>query len=542
MADNENSLDFTIRTRAELAGAEATATALEMQIGKAKALGQDYSELSAQLNRVQGAITNVQPELKKQNEHLEGSRLLFTEINRILPGLGHELHAAFLGPVGAVIAFASVVDAAKSQLEAFNKALDDAAESDAAHNFAEGIRAMNDALAEGIKKIADYNEAIAKVATHETTIARALGSQLGLMKAIAAERDKEANAAEAAHKAEIERQEKGGEITPEQKAIQEAQLEIKAAQDEAANKRKDEDDEIKRRQDAVDLGTASQPGLDADATAKAQKYYQEKAHRERLEKDFGPAHDKEIDDARRNLDKATDAVDKNEVIRRFRSLEKEWGDNPSDPQNKATLEGARSDLYTPDLITGETANDLILKQEQAKAQFQNLTQGQKQYNATQTPEAQAAFEKAKKDADEADRKGRENAKTVEEEKPKVEEARTQQHNTRPIEDQELADKIAKILSDAVTKLYSTTGGGELQSGVHVAEFVGKGKQITDAQAQFLMLIDKIIGGHAQTLKQAADDLVKYKDDTTGFIEAVGKIIADVRDKVALLQAQINAGT
>ena len=56
MAEENKTLEFKITTSAELAGAQATAAALEKQIGKAKALGQDYAALSAQLARVKTAI------------------------------------------------------------------------------------------------------------------------------------------------------------------------------------------------------------------------------------------------------------------------------------------------------------------------------------------------------------------------------------------------------------------------------------------------------------------------------------------------------
>ena len=61
-------LNFNINTKAELAGAEATAHALEMQIGKAKALKQDYSALQQQLETVKQSIQNLTPELKELME------------------------------------------------------------------------------------------------------------------------------------------------------------------------------------------------------------------------------------------------------------------------------------------------------------------------------------------------------------------------------------------------------------------------------------------------------------------------------------------
>ena len=99
MSDENKELSFTISTKAELAGAAATAQSLEMQIGKAKALGKDYSELSDQLKRVRTAMDEADPSAKTVGETVEKttgqSRAFHTvlgELNRLIPGLGHALH------------------------------------------------------------------------------------------------------------------------------------------------------------------------------------------------------------------------------------------------------------------------------------------------------------------------------------------------------------------------------------------------------------------------------------------------------------------
>src|ERR1035437_3950682 len=56
-------LNYNIKTTAELAGAEAAADALERQIGKAKALKQDYSALDAQLKTMRGSIEEAKTAL-----------------------------------------------------------------------------------------------------------------------------------------------------------------------------------------------------------------------------------------------------------------------------------------------------------------------------------------------------------------------------------------------------------------------------------------------------------------------------------------------
>ena len=60
-------LKYTISTEAELAGANSAADALEKQIGRAKALKQDYSELQKQLDTVKASITEYNNVAAKQS-------------------------------------------------------------------------------------------------------------------------------------------------------------------------------------------------------------------------------------------------------------------------------------------------------------------------------------------------------------------------------------------------------------------------------------------------------------------------------------------
>jgi hypothetical protein len=83
-------LDFTIRTKAELAGAEQTADALERQIGKAKALKQDYSELQKQLDTVKESLADYKSRLDESGDATEGISLKKRELMEGLRGLSGE--------------------------------------------------------------------------------------------------------------------------------------------------------------------------------------------------------------------------------------------------------------------------------------------------------------------------------------------------------------------------------------------------------------------------------------------------------------------
>lgn len=73
-------LEYKITTSAELAGANAAADALERQIGKAKALKQDYSELDKQLKTIRGSVEESAATDKKAADETEGFTLKKKEL------------------------------------------------------------------------------------------------------------------------------------------------------------------------------------------------------------------------------------------------------------------------------------------------------------------------------------------------------------------------------------------------------------------------------------------------------------------------------
>ena len=110
-------LEYKIVTSAELAGAEAAADSLERQIGKAKALKQDYSELQKQLETMRGSIAEANVAHESQTEAMTeeeaqtvkltlGKRELLESlrgITRAFPMLGEAARAVF-NPITAVVA------------------------------------------------------------------------------------------------------------------------------------------------------------------------------------------------------------------------------------------------------------------------------------------------------------------------------------------------------------------------------------------------------------------------------------------------------
>jgi hypothetical protein len=143
-------LNFGISTHAELAGAQALATELERNIGKAKALGQDFSELQRKLDAVNqsmkdyastqtdltaagnGVINVTEEDIKKMDEAREStSRLevskrelhhIIGELTRKFPLLGEVARAA-LNPLVFILV------APIAAFELFKKRVDDATDA-----------------------------------------------------------------------------------------------------------------------------------------------------------------------------------------------------------------------------------------------------------------------------------------------------------------------------------------------------------------------------------------------------------------------------
>ena len=528
MSDEVRNIQVKITTPADLSGLKNTAQATDELKGGTK-------NLTAEVAAAEGAQ-------KEHNLHLENSRLLFTELNKIVPGLGHTLHAAFSGPLGPVIILAGAIEYLTEKIRENDKALDEAGEAAKTGEFAAGIAAAKVTMDEAAKSASDYSIAIGQIAQHEVTIAQALDAQLKLMHAIAAARAAEAKAAEERAKATTERKEKAGEITPEQAVISETAAAIKAAKDEAAAKKKTAADELAAKQTAFEAAADKQFELDRKRENSQEKFFTEKAHRERLEKDWGsPEFEKQKSGAQVELDKLQKEVDADEPYRRAQSA-KARGDQ--DTYNSYVQ------AYSAPNITGApTTAEKLDSIEHLRLQIRTMQMGQAQYAGTQTPAAQSQFETDKKNAEEADKKARENTAEVDRLRRELEEAKHTSAATEPINEQALADRIATILEQAVAKLYSQPRGSEVETGVHIADTVERGGKVNDAQGAFLMALDVALGGHAKTLKEAADHVLTFKDNTGAFFEAVIQLTTHgftaqqkQIDALAVLVRQINNKT
>ena len=129
-------LDFTIRTRAELEGAQQVGAELERLIGKQKALGEDYSENAAKLAKVNGSLEEFRKQNQGAGEGVDYFNTRGREMNRLInmverqaPGAGEVLRAAFRPETLGIAAVILLLEQMVKWIGAAKKEADDLRES-----------------------------------------------------------------------------------------------------------------------------------------------------------------------------------------------------------------------------------------------------------------------------------------------------------------------------------------------------------------------------------------------------------------------------
>jgi hypothetical protein len=533
MADDQKKLSIEITTHAELAGAQQLAESLEQSIGKAKALGKvdEVKKLSADLDMVRGSIgkANVATEAAvevgdRENLSLREKRESVRALSLAFPGM-REAAVMALNPItAAAFALGFALEKTIGSFLAFQKQMDEVAAAAAQSQFSEGIKKVGEDMETARSKAEAYSLALADIAAHETSIAQALGSQLQFMQAIAAARAAEANAAAEKDKAALARKAAAGEITPEQEVIAETANAIKTARDDADRKKRDKDDEVAAKTAALNRAELAQRNLNQEKAAANAAVLAAQKHRDRL-KDFGPQGKVDFNTAEPNAffqnihgpeSFKTEKLPIEDAIKKASKVVGEYEEKLE--ALRAKQAGLQTDadksIVQVDIDHYENAKLLV------DLQLNSFRKLSRQYKVAHSPEANQDLQDKEHSRDTLFAKGEDNSKEVDKLRRELDEARKTSKATQPIVDKELADRIATILEQAVTKLYSKPHGAEVETGVHIADQVVGGKQVGAAQAQFIKTLDTVLGGHAKTLKEAADHIEKYRDNTSEFFNAV----------------------
>ncbi|HAO79761.1 MAG TPA: hypothetical protein DCQ92_12450 [Verrucomicrobia subdivision 3 bacterium] len=316
-------LEYKIITSAELAGAEAAADAIECNIGKAKALKQNYSALQTQLDTIRGSIAQAKEahdELGKGTENLTDKVKLFSgegremyravsEVTRISPLLGEALRMA-MHPIGGAIAAAIVLFVKmKERMKAINDELDAMGAKAAEPTFLEGIKAKEEVLRSAADAAQEYEQHLSDIADKESSITAELTAQLALQKSIDEAHAAEASAEETLAQAKIKAAVATGKMTPAEGEAASAQVKRQAIAAAAAAKQASQQQEVGTKTEALEkLDVASDQ---ANSMALAETYANEKARRDKNTKDFGgDDYTKKISEVQKSGDDARAALEK----------------------------------------------------------------------------------------------------------------------------------------------------------------------------------------------------------------------------------------
>lgn len=279
MADDQKNLDILIRTKAELGGAQALEQQLERDIGKAKALGniEELAKLTPQLATVRAAIGSAQVgqedltgAMDKGAEAAEKSHIshgalhkLFREIgNNTAPMLGHALTAALYGPIGLAIALGSAVEGVKSAFEAEAQAAEDfqaAIESGAdVESMSKAAGEFQAAVASSAVAADEFERAMGKIKSGQTDIKTETDAAVAALhaesQAWAAVQKSRTDAA----RADIRADAAAGKISKEEEIRRIAELEGRAAQEKTQKSAADRAKELElRKQELVKTAAAA---------------------------------------------------------------------------------------------------------------------------------------------------------------------------------------------------------------------------------------------------------------------------------------------
>ena len=150
MADSDQTLKLLVQFGVVNAADVKAAQDLIVETGKAAGkAGEAHGEMGKGIEKAGEAAEHA-------NHHHDISRHLFSEINRIAPGLGESLHAAFSGPLGAILLVGIAIHEVQEKLKEYNEELDKQAE-DAYAPHLTALAALQKAWDDAATHMAEYN-------------------------------------------------------------------------------------------------------------------------------------------------------------------------------------------------------------------------------------------------------------------------------------------------------------------------------------------------------------------------------------------------
>jgi hypothetical protein len=512
-------LDFTIKTTAELAGAEQAAESLERLIGKQKSLGEDYSENAAKLAKINGSLDEYRKSshagadsIEIFNTHQREMNRLFVEADRLLPGLGEVLRAAFrpetLGIAATVLLIQEIVKwigEAKKAAEELQQAEDKLA-IDAWQNQQKAAGEAASAAQEYANKIGVIRTALDGLKTAQDGQKAILDAQIAQENALT----------EAIKKRSMAVIESNAALSPEQKRAAAAQVNAafddKRSADALKHERQQIDLQEQTYQKAIDLW---QPA--ADASDPAQKAYQDAL----------------------KIPRAANLQAENEKVKAtLPDLKKAMAKAVAGMPDLGGLSAAdrakvlsNDDIPYQDWIDAKQSRgvDLQKMQDQRKA----VDAATKAYH-----DAQSFIEANNKiisdtTAHLADLRNK--AESAAKNFTDIDKATTDFYNAI-----ETAKKVLQIHTDTaaqLTPITAATRAAEISAGVQnsdigpavkTADSVVAGKKVSAAEGAQLVALAELITNHAQTLSSAAQILEAAKNNPAQMQALLDRILAIIQ--------------
>jgi hypothetical protein len=420
-ADNQSQLEILIKTIADTTGFTLTreqAAATQQALGK-------YAESTADLGKKTEAAGLIQ---EKSTAYVRAQFVLFTELNKIVPGLGMALHAAFAGPLGPIILLAAGIAEVTSLIKAQNAALDEQAKAGANADFLDAIQSRLAVFTNAAASAQQFADGLKNIEDNSKSAKTELEGQIKTLQALERAQAALTSAQKELEIARIQQDEATGKITPEQAAERRAKTEKdyleKSQKDKEAAQHKD----LATRQAAADKARQSQTGFDYAATGATARVTAEEAHAAAVKVDPKEQAEKEKA-AQAELDKANATVES---------------------QKKWNMAERGIGMTTPAMDAQQIAN-LQAVADKAAAKLSALREQDKEFAATQTPQAAAKLQHDKKAAERAEKRAEENAAFAAEQQRQIDQEKATQSGTRPIEEQTMQIKEKTVESQETTR-------------------------------------------------------------------------------------------
>lgn len=351
MSDDQKELQIKITTGADLTGAQQTAAAVDRAAEGTKGLA-EKTELSGKA-------------AKESGEEFEKNREVFSEIDRIAPGLGESLKSAFEGPMGALVILALAINVVRDALSEYSKELDEVQKAELGEHE-DTIKRLASAWDKAAEQSASYYARLTAAQNDQDPIA----TQLARLKQLTeAQMDASKKHIQALGEEEVARMRAMG-ATPEQiaQAQRQTQEQIAGIDQQRSQAAGSGLLEEEQRQRGAAAGGLIQKTVDAQRLKDEadKKFAGDQAQLERLRK-LSDAGAPESAAPRERVEKAQREVDRARGEKEFNSNPMDLGNNPGADQRlrdaQAELDAAKRAL---DLFRQGRASLENSEQERAK--------------------------------------------------------------------------------------------------------------------------------------------------------------------------------